>query len=107
MTGEEGDLFIIVKFLRAQGDPAMAKKAVSAKPSGGKPRHSNDERRRDGKGKGTGGLDNTRSSATVRRLEMYKTRPVRNSKGKILHEEYQSKALPNTRIQPDRRWFGE
>ncbi|KAG6645774.1 hypothetical protein CIPAW_08G146100 [Carya illinoinensis] len=37
---------------------------------------------------------------------MYNTRPKRNSAGKVLKNEFQSKELPNTRIQPDRRWFG-
>ncbi|KAL6283670.1 hypothetical protein ACE6H2_014599 [Prunus campanulata] len=37
---------------------------------------------------------------------MYKTRPKRDSKGKVLRNDFQSKELPNTRIQPDRRWFG-
>ncbi|OMP04665.1 hypothetical protein COLO4_09425 [Corchorus olitorius] len=37
---------------------------------------------------------------------MYNTRPKRDTKGKILSHEFQSKELPNTRIQPDRRWFG-
>ncbi|KAF6256587.1 NUC091 domain-containing protein [Scenedesmus sp. NREL 46B-D3] len=37
---------------------------------------------------------------------MYKTRAVRDRKGRILHEDLQSKDLPTTRIQPDRRWFG-
>ncbi|KAL9272684.1 Nuclear/nucleolar GTPase 2-like protein [Drosera capensis] len=47
-----------------------------------------------------------RSAATVRRLKMYNNRPKRNSKGKVLKHEFQSKELPNTRITPDRRWFG-
>lgn len=42
----------------------------------------------------------------VRRLHMYKQRPVRDKKGKVLFEAYQSKAAPSTRIIPDRRWFG-
>ncbi|KAG8044498.1 hypothetical protein GUJ93_ZPchr0941g14199 [Zizania palustris] len=37
---------------------------------------------------------------------MYKQRPLRNSAGRILKHELQSKELPNTRIEPDRRWFG-
>ncbi|KAI3988375.1 hypothetical protein MKX01_012164 [Papaver californicum] len=47
----------------------------------------------------------SRTAATKRRLKMYKTKPKRNAKGKILKHEYQEKVLPNTRIQPDRRWF--
>ncbi|KAE8125779.1 hypothetical protein FH972_020553 [Carpinus fangiana] len=37
---------------------------------------------------------------------MYNTRPKRDRSGKILKHDFQSKELPNTRIQPDRRWFG-
>ncbi|KAI3964628.1 hypothetical protein MKX01_020445 [Papaver californicum] len=48
------------------------------------------------------GRSGTRNAATKRRLKMYKTRPKRNAKGKILKHEYQEKDLPNTRIQPDR-----
>ena len=47
-----------------------------------------------------------RSAATVKRLKMYRARPKRDAKGKKLSEEYQSKELPSTRIQPDPRWFG-
>ncbi|XP_031284110.1 nuclear/nucleolar GTPase 2 [Pistacia vera] len=65
----------------------------------GKPKHSLDANRTDGK---TG----SRSASTVRRLKMYNTRPKRDRKGKVLKHELQSKELPNTRIQPDRRWFG-
>ncbi|KAF5460995.1 hypothetical protein F2P56_020824 [Juglans regia] len=65
----------------------------------GKPKHSLDSNRKDG-------TDGSRSAATVRRLKMYNTRPKRNSAGKVLKNEFQSKELPNTRIQPDRRWFG-
>ncbi|RZC80664.1 hypothetical protein C5167_043251 [Papaver somniferum] len=64
----------------------------------GKPKHSLDVYRSDGN-------SGTRTAATKRRLKMYKTKPKRNSKGKILKHEYQEKDLPNTRIQPDRRWF--
>ncbi|OVA13235.1 GTP binding domain [Macleaya cordata] len=65
----------------------------------GKPKHSLDVNRSDGK-------NDSRSAATVRRLKMYNTRPKRDRKGKILKHELQSKELPSTRIQPDRRWFG-
>jgi nuclear GTP-binding protein len=37
---------------------------------------------------------------------MYKSRAKRDKNGKIIHQEFQSKDLPSTRIQPDRRWFG-
>ncbi|KAK9809113.1 hypothetical protein WJX72_009508 [[Myrmecia] bisecta] len=52
------------------------------------------------------GAKNMRDAATVRRLNMYKKKAVRDKKGKVIHEEFQSKELPNSRIQPDRRWFG-
>ncbi|EOY25622.1 PREDICTED: nuclear/nucleolar GTPase 2 [Theobroma cacao] len=79
----------------------MAKKNKEKKVNvSGKPKHSLDVNRSDGKNK------DSRSAATVRRLKMYNTRPKRDSKGKILSHEFQSKELPNTRIQPDRRWFG-
>jgi nuclear GTP-binding protein len=42
----------------------------------------------------------------VRRLKMYSKRAKRDSKGRVVHEDFQSKELPSTRIQPDRRWFG-
>lgn len=42
----------------------------------------------------------------VRRLKMYNTRAKRDKKGRVISEEFQSKDLPSTRIQPDRRWFG-
>lgn len=31
---------------------------------------------------------------------------VRDKRGRIVSQELQSKELPTTRIQPDRRWFG-
>lgn len=65
----------------------------------GKPKHSLDVNRGNGDKEG-------RSAATVRRLKMYNTRPKRDRKGKILKHDLQSKELPSTRIQPDRRWFG-
>lgn len=72
----------------------MAKKKES------KPKHSLDVNR------ANASSSNSRSAATVRRLKMYNTRPSRNTKGKILSQQYQSSDLPNSRIQPDRRWFG-
>ena len=56
-----------------------------------------------GRGKGS---QSVRSAATVRRLMMYKQKPVRDKKGKVLKQDLQSKELPSTRIVPDRRWFG-
>ncbi|GAB4854028.1 Nuclear/nucleolar GTPase 2 [Ancistrocladus abbreviatus] len=64
-----------------------------------KPKHSLDANRVDGS-------SNSRSASTVRRLKMYNARPKRDRKGKVKTEEFQSKELPSTRIQPDRRWFG-
>eukprot|EP01087_Luapelamoeba_hula_P019073 TRINITY_DN626_c0_g1_i1.p1 TRINITY_DN626_c0_g1~~TRINITY_DN626_c0_g1_i1.p1 ORF type:complete len:769 (-),score=191.50 TRINITY_DN626_c0_g1_i1:137-2443(-) len=52
------------------------------------------------------GKSKLRDKATINRLNMYRTRPKRNAKGEILHEEFQSKELPTTRIAPNRKWFG-
>lgn len=37
---------------------------------------------------------------------MYKSKAKRDKKGRIISQDFQSSALPTTRIQPDRRWFG-
>lgn len=42
----------------------------------------------------------------IRRLEMYNSKAKRDRKGRIISQDFQSKELPSTRIQPDRRWFG-
>ncbi|XP_076883127.1 nuclear/nucleolar GTPase 2-like [Bidens hawaiensis] len=68
----------------------------------GKPKHSLDVNRNAAGNKNKSG----RTSATVRRLKMYNTKPKRDAKGNILKHDLQSKELPSTRIQPDRRWFG-
>ena len=62
---------------------------------------TNPERVVSGKGK-----PSLRTKATINRLNMYKERPVRDRGGKILHQNYQSKDLPNSRIEPNRKWFG-
>ncbi|KAI9093383.1 hypothetical protein K1719_027397 [Acacia pycnantha] len=80
----------------------MTKKKEKKVNVSGKPKHSLDANRSNDKKSSS----NSRSAATVRRLNMYNTRPVRDRKGKILKNELQSKDLPSTRIQPDRRWFG-
>ncbi|KAL1346186.1 nuclear/nucleolar GTPase 2 [Arachis duranensis] len=80
----------------------MAKKKEKKVNVSGKPKHSLDVNRNNG----AATKENTRSASTVRRLKMYNTRPVRDRKGKILSHDLQSKDLPATRIQPDRRWFG-
>lgn len=77
----------------------MAKMRERKVNMSGKPKHSLDVNRKDGK-------SDSRSAATVRRLKMYNSRPRRDKKGKVLSHELQSKELPNTRIAPDRRWFG-
>lgn len=81
----------------------MAKKKERSVNVSGKPKHSLDVNRDNNKGKSS---SNGRSAATVRRLKMYNTRPVRSAAGKILKHDLQSKELPSTRIMPDRRWFG-
>ncbi|XP_010242939.1 PREDICTED: nuclear/nucleolar GTPase 2 [Nelumbo nucifera] len=77
----------------------MVKKKEKKVNVSGKPKHSLDVNRENES-------NNSRSSATVRRLKMYNSRPKRDRRGKILKHELQSKELPSTRIQPDRRWFG-
>jgi len=72
-----------------------AKKKVRKVNVSGKPKHSLDVNRSNVAKK------EWRSAATIRRLKMYKTKPVRNGKGKVLRNEFQSKDLPSTRIQPD------
>lgn len=49
-----------------------------------------------------------RTNQTIRRLKMYRRKPIRDSTGKIIYQEYQRKTTdkPVARIQPDRRWFG-
>lgn len=80
----------------------MAKKKEKKVNVSGKPKHSLDVNRTNG-----GAVDKgARTAATVRRLKMYSSRPKRDRKGKILKHELQSKELPSTRIEPDRRWFG-
>ena len=37
---------------------------------------------------------------------MYNSKAKRDKRGKIISRDFQSKDLPSTRIQPDRRWFG-
>ncbi|XP_078177683.1 nuclear/nucleolar GTPase 2-like [Carex rostrata] len=83
----------------------MGKRKEKSVNVSGKPKHSLDVNRSNGKGMGKGDK-NMRSAATVRRLKMTNQRPKRNSKGHILWHDLQSKDLPNTRIEPDRRWFG-
>ncbi|KAK9809575.1 hypothetical protein WJX73_003704 [Symbiochloris irregularis] len=65
-----------------------------------KPKHGLDDNRPSSTKKGT------RDAATVRRLKMYSKKATRDKKGKIISQDFQSKELPSTRIQPDRRWFG-
>eukprot|EP00242_Pyramimonas_sp_CCMP2087_P010269 CAMPEP_0198213438 /NCGR_PEP_ID=MMETSP1445-20131203/28865_1 /TAXON_ID=36898 /ORGANISM="Pyramimonas sp., Strain CCMP2087" /LENGTH=972 /DNA_ID=CAMNT_0043888081 /DNA_START=246 /DNA_END=3167 /DNA_ORIENTATION=- len=89
----------------------VKKKAAGKAPGGGakasgtklpvKLGHSMDETKR---GKGAAG--GMRSVGTIKRLKMYKQRATRDSKGKVLKMDLQSRELPNTRIVPDRRWFG-
>lgn len=49
-----------------------------------------------------------RSRATIKRLKMYKTKPQRNSKGKIIGGDLISHTVdtPIVRVKPDRKWFG-
>lgn len=51
---------------------------------------------------------NRRTNATIKRLAMYKQRPIRTKDGKIVGGDFLStRPDPGVkRIQPDRRWFG-
>lgn len=85
----------------------MGKKREKSVNVSGKPKHSLDVNRDNGSNASKGGANKGgRTASTVRRLKMYNTRPKRDSKGTILKHDLQSKDLPSTRIQPDRRWFG-
>lgn len=57
----------------------------------------------DATARGKGAAGGMRTAATVRRLQMYKQRAKRDSKGKVLKMDLQSRELPSTRIIPDRR----
>lgn len=46
-----------------------------------------------------------RDRATIKRLNMYRSRPKRDKNGVIISGGL-SKELPNSRIAPNRRWFG-
>ncbi|GLC34322.1 Nuclear/nucleolar GTPase 2 [Pleodorina starrii] len=83
-----------------KGKGGKGKAKVGGVEDNRKPKHSLDVNR---PSSGKGGM---RDAATVRRLKMYKQRAVRDKKGRLLYQELQSKELPSTRIQPDRRWFG-
>lgn len=58
-------------------------------------------------GRKTAKKGNIRTNRTIKRLKMYNTRPVRDEKGKILHEQYHNPtAQLDGRIEPSRNWFG-
>jgi len=48
-----------------------------------------------------------RDRKTMNRLKMYNTKPIRDRKGKVVYEQYQSKDTTHqARIEPNRKWFG-
>ncbi|MDP2439595.1 MAG: hypothetical protein Q8P67_27920 [archaeon] len=48
-----------------------------------------------------------RSQSAIKRLKMYSARPIRDKDGKLIHGEFMSKDTShNTRIAPNRKWFG-
>ncbi|KWX15711.1 Nucleolar GTP-binding protein 2 [Giardia duodenalis assemblage B] len=58
-------------------------------------------------GRKTAKKGNIRTTRTIKRLKMYNTRPVRDERGKILHEQYHNPtAQLDGRIEPSRNWFG-
>ncbi|GKA74155.1 MLO-like protein 11 [Tanacetum coccineum] len=82
--------------------PAKKERLVNVS---GKPKHSLDVNRAAGNKNKSGG--NGRSPATVRRIKMYKTRPIRDAKGTIIKHDLQSKKLPCTEIRPNLNFFGK
>mmetsp|Transcript_3684 Transcript_3684/g.8920 ORF Transcript_3684/g.8920 Transcript_3684/m.8920 type:complete len:659 (-) Transcript_3684:84-2060(-) len=61
---------------------------------------------KDGKSAG-GKTGHYRDAATIKRLLMYKQTAVRDAKGNVVGGKYMSQDTSHsTRIQPDRRWFG-
>ncbi|KAN0028395.1 hypothetical protein ACTFIV_010239 [Dictyostelium citrinum] len=53
------------------------------------------------------GKTNLRDRATIKRLAMYSERPTRTRDGKLISGAFMSKDTSHdTRIRPDRRWFG-
>ena len=54
------------------------------------------------------GKTHLRDNSTIKRLKMYRDRPVRDKKGWILQQKYMRYDTdePVSRIAPDRRWFG-
>lgn len=54
------------------------------------------------------GLSHMRDRATINRLNMYKTRAHYNKRGDFVSGAFMSRTVENpvSRIQPDRRWFG-
>lgn len=87
---------------RAVQNTMAGKRGKGSLQSGG-PKHSGDAKRGS---EGKGGDQSQRKASTVRRLNMYRTRATRDAKGKVISEDLQSKDLPNSRVAPDRRWFG-
>jgi len=48
-----------------------------------------------------------RDRATMKRLKVYKEKPIRDKKGKTLYESFQSRDKSHqARIEPNRKWFG-
>eukprot|EP00002_Diphylleia_rotans_P020686 TRINITY_DN4011_c0_g1_i1.p1 TRINITY_DN4011_c0_g1~~TRINITY_DN4011_c0_g1_i1.p1 ORF type:complete len:747 (-),score=192.39 TRINITY_DN4011_c0_g1_i1:189-2429(-) len=53
------------------------------------------------------GQTHMRDRATINRLNMYRSKPIRDSKGTIIGGEFMSRTPPkHARVMADRRWFG-
>jgi len=49
---------------------------------------------------------NMRSSSTIKRLNLYRSRPIRNKKGEFIAGAFMSRDLPSQPyVEPNRRWF--
>eukprot|EP01114_Cavostelium_apophysatum_P018823 TRINITY_DN590_c0_g1_i1.p1 TRINITY_DN590_c0_g1~~TRINITY_DN590_c0_g1_i1.p1 ORF type:complete len:656 (-),score=234.16 TRINITY_DN590_c0_g1_i1:175-2142(-) len=52
------------------------------------------------------GVGHVRDRATIKRLQLYKTKPKRDKSGKILHNPLQSSIAKPAHILPNRKYFG-
>lgn len=51
---------------------------------------------------------NMRSSSTIKRLNMYRSKTIRNRQGEFVAGAFQSRDLPTQPyVEPNRRWFGK
>ena len=79
----------------------MPKKAQAAHHTGIKKSNASTNPDRIAKGKGL------RTQSTIKRLNMYRTKPIRDRDGKFVAGAFMSRDLPSQPyIEPNRKWFG-